>query len=252
MSSRYWGALFSAIALALVAFGLGAMVVSMAQAPMNAGEPLVRCYPSTSQACSQWRATVATERAADAATSGAKIAAVGTAATFGSLILVVIALRQTRRAYALADATAKRQLRAYICTERAALILTQDDLGARVVLKNFGQTPALNVRSWIHIWIANFPLDMDLPEAPPDLRKASAVIAPGFHSEFVHTRGLHLDAHDRAHVESGNAGIYVYGETTYDDIFGQSHRTKFRLVGYGKASLARRKLMPDESGNTVD
>lgn len=51
------------------------------------------------------------------------------------------------------------QQRAYVCLDSAALTFPQPDVPeARVNFKNVGQTPAYDVRGWIHTWFEDYHL----------------------------------------------------------------------------------------------
>ena len=81
--------------------------------------------------------------------------------------------------------TAEKQLRAYVCVDSALLKFPQPDVPeAQVHFKNCGQTPAYDLRGWIHTWFAEYPLKEVLPTAPDDLRKGTETVAPGRKSTF--------------------------------------------------------------------
>jgi hypothetical protein len=99
------------------------------------------------------RQTTATEIAASAAKSSASAASDS-------------ALAVTTQNALLRD-TAQRQLRAYICVTGGLLKFLRPEVPeVQIHLKNAGQTPAYDVRGWIHMWIEAYPLTVDLPEAP--------------------------------------------------------------------------------------
>ena len=136
--------------------------------------------------CAQWRAAIAAEKAADATTAANWISAGGAILSFISIILVLVALGQTRKANRLtmkanaratrqavagaadtakaleiatrnADAAgaqvevaqeiANAQLMPYVYIERVEPVeLDPDDPRILIKLKNFGKTPATNVK----------------------------------------------------------------------------------------------------------
>jgi hypothetical protein len=103
------------------------------------------------------------------------------AAFTGLLVLVTAGLigvgffqwRETRD-------TAKRQLRAYVCVKGAEIILDPRNAPkVTVPITNFGKTPAYNVRQWVSIWIAEHPLNVQLPHPRDGLGQTDAILAPG-------------------------------------------------------------------------
>ena len=129
--------------------------------------------------------------------------------------------------------TAERQLRAYVGVSKSGISKVETGAPEAVVhIKNFGQTPAYDVQTWIHIWIEEHPLKFMLPVAPASLLKASMILYPG--SELMHfmpkeppvgAENIHL-------LGTPQGTIYVYGAISYRDAFNKVRTTKFRLM-YG-------------------
>lgn len=86
-----------------------------------------RCYHATNHdsadLCAQWRAAVAAEKAADAAETSNYVAGIGTLLSFIGIILVLMALRQTRKDHALLSAE-------YEDARREAAALARDTASA--------------------------------------------------------------------------------------------------------------------------
>ncbi len=155
--------------------------------------------------------------------------------------------------------TAEKQLRAYVCVDSALLKFPQPDVPeAQVHFKNCGQTPAYDLRGWIHTWFAEYPLKEVLPTAPDDLRKGTETVAPGRKSTFVAPKKPSLSPQNLAVLGTDKFTLYVYGEIRYRDVFGAEQFTKYRLI-HGGAEGARRildevgteqwLLKPDAEGN---
>ncbi len=90
--------------------------------------------------------------------------------------------RQTR----LSSDTAQRQLRAYVCVNSALLKFPQPEVPeVQIHLKNSGQTPAYDVRGWIHIWIEKYPRKISLPEPPEGFQKSKEIIGPASTRTYV-------------------------------------------------------------------
>jgi hypothetical protein len=242
--------------------------------------------------CAQWRAAIATEKAAHEArraTAWAIVAAFLGLITVGGLIISIwqtfgalgearrgnlIAQRANARATRqairgtedtkaaisaaerqanIAEDTAARQLRAYL-SPSAAWLDIQDDgrVKAHVHIKNYGATPATNERHWISIWVASFPLDEILEDAPDNFEMGSAVLGPGGHNEMVHPRPKPLTEANQAIIVSGFVGIYVYGKVTYNDIYGEEHMSRYVFVCAGDEAFANGRLAPYREGNTCE
>lgn len=182
-----------------------------------------------------WRIT---KKSADAARSSAETAAA-----------MVTQMRET----------AEKQLRAYVCVDSAILKFPQPDVPeAQVHFKNCGQTPAYNVRGWIHTWFAEYPLTEALPNAPNDFPKGVDVLPPARKSIFVAPRKPPLPPHYLSLLGSERFTLYIYGEVRYRDIFGKEQFTKYRLLHggregprkmHGREGFEQWLLKPDAEGN---
>jgi hypothetical protein len=173
--------------------------------------------------------------------------------------LVWTTFRETRRtanaalnANAIAETNAHRQMRPYIWVEAAWLADTEcDKPTAYIHTKNYGQTPALSYQGWKHTWVAPFPLDDALPE-PLDgqVDMSNGILAPGQHTESIQPLGGTITPESRAMIEAGTAAFYVYGYSTYIDIFGKKHF--YRFTYFSTADGFRRgRLAAYTSGNLV-
>ncbi len=122
---------------------------------------------------------------------------------------------------------------------------------AHVELKNYGQSPALDVETWFHIWVECFPLHDPLPPAPKDLPKGKSVIGPGGTAEIVHPRGGPLNATEQREILAGGAALYVFGQSTYRDISGNQFCSDFLLFASGDDQVKFRRLSSYIDGNTI-
>jgi hypothetical protein len=170
------------------------------------------------------------------------------------------AVRSSDKARALAEDTAKRQLRAYICVNTAALELFSPNQPTPIVnFKNCGQTPAYDVRCWIHTWIAHYPLTETLPIPPEDFMMASNTLGPGGTTHMVAPKKAPLDQFTTNMLGTATATYFVYGRVTYKDVFGRQWYTNYRLMyGGPREQIDNRKadgkdqvwvLSPDVEGN---
>jgi hypothetical protein len=136
----------------------------------------------------------------------------------------------------------QKQLRAYVCVDKALLKLEPPDRPeAQIHFKNGGQTPAYDMRQWGNIWIEESPLKIELP-APTDGFQASvSILPPGGESIMIVPKKLPVPP-EAVHLIGTLAGtVYVYGELRYRDAFGKQRFTKYRLK-YGDENGGRRTL----------
>jgi len=127
--------------------------------------------------------------------------------------------------------TSVKQLRAYVLVSSALLKFPAPNAPEiQVHFRNFGQTPALKVRGWIHTWIEKYPLNVTLPNAPPGFRKGMEDLGAGRVTIFTKSHPVHPCAVSQLGTPAGT--IYVYGEISYEDVFGKTRHTKYRLM-YG-------------------
>ena len=226
------------------------------------------CYKAkdhdTADLCAQWRAAIAAEKTAKLALWGNWIGGIGGFLSIASIILVVIALRQTekslklaqkeraaatRRAIASADDTARaiiaaeshaevakeaaqRQLRAYITID-VPYITNHPDTGLlleyHIIATNDGVTPAKSV-SWKSKFICAFDEELEaeltLPEA--DIYGSSAVVGAGKPIRMSGRLPTPITEDYKRRLDDGTAWLYAIGEIKYTDIFGREWVTFYR------------------------
>ena len=147
--------------------------------------------------------------------------------------------------------TAVRQLRAYIAIDRAWIEFPEPGVPkVTITIKNSGQTPAHNLRHWIHQWIEKYPLSIELPEPPDGFVMSSSILGSGATHEMQILHPRKIINPSRIHeIGTSKGTIYVYGAVTYQDVFGNEHYMKYRLM-YGGSDQARSgHLSPCEAGN---
>jgi hypothetical protein len=161
------------------------------------------------------------------------------------------AASSAERSVEIMQDTAKRQLRAYLSVDRAAIDFPEPGVPRiAVVIKNCGQTPAHEVRHWIHHWILPYPLVEELPEAPDGFVMSSALIGAGGVSEMEFTRPDPIEPkHLLPQLGTAMGTIYVYGKVTYKDVFGQEQFMRYRFMFGGPEPVKAGKLAPCEEGN---
>jgi hypothetical protein len=96
------------------------------------------------------------------------------------------AAKAAENAIILASDTAQKQLRAYIGVDSACVkFIKPGSPEAQVHIKNYGQTPAYDVQSWIHIWFNPYPPAIPPPNPPDDLLQAKEPLPPGRESILI-------------------------------------------------------------------
>jgi hypothetical protein len=143
--------------------------------------------------------------------------------------------------------TAQRQLRAYLSVPTTLMKFPKPDVPeVQVHIKNCGQTPAYDVHGWIHMWIEDYPLKVNLPEPPQGFQKSKEVLGPGSVRIFVNARGMPISGRSLSLLGTPLGTIFVYGEVRYKDAFGVQRFTKYRFMYGGTEGV--RKSKPDAEG----
>jgi hypothetical protein len=195
----------------------------------------------------------------------------------------------SRQQIALAKETAQRQLRAYVCVHESLLKFPHVGIGgptaipmeampnavrnkvgaygppegkveAQIHIKNCGQTPAYDVRIWIHTWYGTYPLKAPLPTPPEGFRMSSAVLESGGKTIMISPEKPALSKEEMNLLGSKpEYTMYVYGKITYRDIFEEIRYTNYRLMyggPEGRKTFVRDEvwgmLQPDTEGNDAD
>jgi hypothetical protein len=153
--------------------------------------------------------------------------------------------KQTEKIIESMTDTATKQLRAYVLVDSAHLSFGNTGIPrAQVNIKNFGQTPARDLRGWYGAHRALRSPRVILQPPTDDIQMGTQVLGPGNEAIFAGDFPYAVTRID----DPPNAAIYVYGELAYTDAFGNAHTTKYRMFveTSGKASRAT-----DAKGNLV-
>jgi hypothetical protein len=126
-------------------------------------------------------------------------------------------------------------IRAYLSVIIGIAIFQEQQDGikfeAKPSLVNTGSTPARNVKIRIAAEIVPYAQAETFPyPLPQEIAKAPAVASP--HQTYILSAIVKdfvpdADVSDIKHGRDGKGALTVWGIVTYDDIFGQSHTTKF-------------------------
>jgi hypothetical protein len=156
----------------------------------------------------------------------------------------------TRKLVRSAEKTAKQQLRAYIGVSLRRA--TEFNVGAvpKAIFdyKNFGKTPARDVRHWANMTIEPHPSTPRFEPKPLD--PALITVNPVQNENIVIFFGRTLAQNDIDAIRGDTARIYAYGEFWYFDIFGNEWRTEFRMMSGGPSMIEIQGMIRCSEGNT--
>ena len=131
--------------------------------------------------------------------------------------------------------SSQRQLRAYLGIVSTSAFYQDEKFifEGKPTLLNTGQTPAYNVSYWANASVEPVPLRTDFPfSMPKEGFTHSAVL--GRDQSFIMNRmidripNLTPDDITAIKIAKGTA-FHIWGCIRYDDVFGDSHKTKFSL-----------------------
>jgi hypothetical protein len=131
--------------------------------------------------------------------------------------------------------TAIRELRACVCLSNAVIEFRQERAPEiRIYIKNYGKTPAYDVRWWTETWIAEYPPKQPLPKPPPNFVTAISVLAPGGKPHTMVTlQNPPIPEDQMPKLGTRELTLYAYGKVTYRDAFGNERYTEYRLMHGG-------------------
>ena len=153
---------------------------------------------------------------------------------FASTIIAVIALAVSVLTAIISIRTSRAELRAYVLPDASRLEITDGGLPvANLRIKNFGQTPAYDVVGWVHMWIEEYPLKIDLPQPGPDFISSKSVVGPGGHFIYRFPRDNPMNTWERGQIDQRKAAIYLYGGIKYRDCFRREQSADFILYFHG-------------------
>lgn len=142
---------------------------------------------------------------------------------------MVEAGKQTERIIAQMKDAEVRDLRAYVGVSKT-LLSFKNPLQPKgmVEIKNFGKTPAYKVRHHMAITLGPHPLAIPFPNIPASPSASTFALYP----DIKHTNSVNLKEPVPVGTPIGTIGhtVYVFGEITYEDAFGNEWWTKYRFI----------------------
>lgn len=154
--------------------------------------------------------------------------------------------------------TAVRQLRAYVCVASGIVRFKIPTVPvAEIHIKNYGQTPAYDVRMWIGTAIAAYPLKETLPTPKEGFQMATVILAPNEKPHVLKHPHTGIPSELLLMIGLREFTLYIYGEIRYKDAFGLERLTKYRYLYGGAGPLNKtvedgtpcRLIQPDIEGN---
>ena len=149
--------------------------------------------------------------------------------------------------------TAKRQLRAYVFASLAdgeKMFLDEDGrLSAPLIIKNYGQTPAHNLKCSVFIGPYKIPLAEAL-DPPNYINGSTGCIAPGQMFRHYPTVLRVLTEPEIKGITSRKYGMFIWGYLEYVDVFKSIQKVQFRMVSTGE-DFTRGELAYCEEGNNA-
>jgi hypothetical protein len=129
--------------------------------------------------------------------------------------------------------SAQRQLRAYMSVRRATLMDAAGTQEGRVILENNGETPARYVRGWISVGPQNYPTAESVFARRQHPIVSQATVGKGRRAILQAKLANPLTDFEKSAIAHGHAAIYMFGEVTYEDVFGEEWVTPFRFAAGG-------------------
>lgn len=159
-------------------------------------------------------------------------------------------------AVAVAQDTARRQLRAYIAVEpMGGDVVIDEPINIPIRLKNYGQTPARNCCSASNAMVRKLPYSLQAqrdesgPILPTDEAAPKHILQPGDVLVVYCRMDIPLPAVTHDHLKADRAAVFCSGVVYYEDVFGEPHETHFRYEFSGDECFKTGRLRMSREGN---
>ena len=167
----------------------------------------------------------------------------------GLLFLATLALYcSTRDLVKGAERTAERQLCAFVFLTGTGIIEKKNgkDILAVAHFKNFGQTPAYNMKIYGKMAVGDYPLRKKLPALVFSVDRSSESIGPTDTRDQYQTLTA-LPSGEKDAVIAKRSAIYLYGTLFYRDAFGKARCTAYRFFYVGQPLVVDVDNLPSHS-----
>jgi hypothetical protein len=200
--------------------------------------------------------------------SGSKITGLWSGFVPGAIALVVAAALQIHIIILKADSpetsvndTEIKKSRAYVFIDTIKtkniddnIHVTAADLIAHalVVVKNTGQTPAFKFTHQAAIRLAAWPPPNDLFKVSKLTPNSRDTLPSGGFAQITASLGKHLNVDEKTILGLGMSAVYLFGEISYEDVFGIKRCTRYRYRVGGDVGFNGTAMAPMSEGNEVD
>ena len=156
--------------------------------------------------------------------------------TTGLAIFTAFLWKSTSKLVSASKETSIQQLRAYVHAGLPEIGRAFSDenghLSVELIIKNYGQTPAYQLKSSAFIGFYKLPLSKILDSANYG-NGSLGCIAPNQFFRVYPVLGRKLDQSEINDIKVQKAGIYVWGYLEYIDIFKAKRTTEFKMLSTG-------------------
>lgn len=172
-----------------------------------------------------------------------------------TIVLAAFTIRlwwSTDKLAAEAKSTAERQLRAYVFVESSRISNWEqpENIEIKIIIKNFGQTPATDFRIRQMTCVAAFP-PIAIPEptqqAMADMENFGSLAPQGAVTTTI--EHATFSPADREGITNGTRAFYVRGVIKYTDAFQRERTTSFCLWLGGPVGPAKGSMHSCPQGN---
>lgn len=179
--------------------------------------------------CQQWRMANAAEQQVAASREQNRLTKWEIGFLIGALFVSIAGTIAAGYAVIITRKNAQVELRAYVSLSPGPIQFypRTNTLVASIVQKNYGSTPAKNVRLTSHLSIMKRPLPQDITLLLPDFDASRNVLPSGVALE-TRVSLEDLPGHDlpAETLYIAKDGVYVTTAIKYDDVFGRPHKTR--------------------------
>ena len=205
---------------------------------------------SRSDLCAQWTAANGAQAAAYYAGWQLWAAAAGMVGLLVTIWLTSCAVKAAQASVAVAQDTAKRQLRAYLAVSKVEVRDVQPDcIWGYIHIINQGATPARITQAFERAWIGPATQTDPINEGPPaqDYLHLRDQLSQGLPDKIL------FQVNDPAEIKkldgSKTIDFYIYGRIEYQDVFGDPQWLTFAFRNDGWVVSKESSFSPSIHGN---
>ena len=144
----------------------------------------------------------------------------------------------------------RRQLRAYLLVH-GCVLQHGNEPRVHLTIKNFGQTPAHDVQTWVGTIVEEYPLQKPLSEPPDDFTQSISIVGPGSFEESIVPVTQQTGAQWNL-IRQMQGAVYVWGRVEYRDAFRKKRVLQFRLMMQGGHGVDTGRFVNCKEGNYAD